>query len=104
MRPFVPDYATINGHIFFILLKDKNARNALLEYLNHRGIAATFHYIPLHSAPLGKEYGYKEGDLPITEEYAGRLLRLPLHCNVTDDDVRLICQTITDFFEGRECG
>ena len=100
IRPYIPDYATTNGHIFFLMLKDKDTRDALLDYLHHKDIIATFHYLPLHSAPLGKKYGYKEGDLPLTEEYAGRLLRLPLHCNMTDGDVKLVCQTVTDFFKG----
>ena len=97
-RPTVPDYATINGHIFYILLKDIDERNALLDYLRQNEIGATFHYVPLHSAPLGQEYGYKEGDLPLTEEYAGRLLRLPLHCHMSDEDVSLIVGKVKEFF------
>ena len=97
-RPTVPDYATINGHIFYILLKDINERNSLLDYLRQNEIGATFHYVPLHSAPLGQEYGYKEGDLPLTEEYAGRLLRLPLHCHMSDEDVSLIVGKVKEFF------
>jgi TDP-4-keto-6-deoxy-D-glucose transaminase len=97
-RPTVPNYATINGHIFYILLKDINERNALLDYLRQNEIGATFHYVPLHSAPLGQEYGYKEGDLPLTEEYAGRLLRLPLHCHMSDEDVSLIVGKVKEFF------
>ena len=97
-RPTVPDYAKINGHIFYILLKDIKERNAMLDYLRANEIGATFHYVPLHSAPLGQEYGYKEGDLPLTEEYAGRLLRMPLHCNMTDEDVSLIVGKVKEFF------
>lgn len=97
-RPTVPDYATINGHIFYILLKDINERNSLLDYLRQNEIGATFHYVPLHSAPLGQEYGYKEGDLPLTEEYAGRLLRLPLHCHMSDEDVSLIVGKVKEYF------
>ena len=97
-RPTVPDYATINGHIFYILLKDIDERNALLDYLRQNEIGATFHYVPLHSAPLGQEYGYKEGALPLTEEYAGRLLRLPLHCHMSDEDVSLIVGKVKEFF------
>ena len=98
-RPRIPDYATHNAHIFFILLNDEETRNELLHFLKDHDIVATFHYLPLHSAPLGQEYGYRPGDLPITEDAASRLLRLPLHYNMTDDDVNKVILTINDFFE-----
>lgn len=96
-RPRIPEYAKHNGHIFFILLNDEETRNNLMHFLKEHDIVATFHYLPLHSAPLGQEYGYKPGDLPITENAAGRLLRLPLHHNVTDEDIEKICVLIKEF-------
>lgn len=96
-RPHVPEFATVNGHIFFILLENQETRNALLHYLQDHGIGATFHYLPLHSAPLGQTYGYKPEDLPITEDAAGRLLRLPLHHGMTDEDVTTVCNLINEF-------
>ena len=101
-RPRIPDYATHNAHIFFILLNDEETRNELLHFLKDHDIVATFHYLPLHSAPLGQEYGYRPGDLPITEDAASRLLRLPLHYNMTDDDVNKVILTINDFFEDQQ--
>ncbi|MBR0133680.1 dTDP-4-amino-4,6-dideoxygalactose transaminase [Candidatus Saccharibacteria bacterium] len=100
-RPTVPSYAKINGHLFYILLSDIAERNAMLDYLRAHEVGATFHYVPLHSAPLGLEYGYKEGDLPITEEYAGRLLRLPLHFNMTDEDAATVVKKVEEFFNGK---
>lgn len=97
--PHIPNYAKHNGHIFFILLKNTEARNALLSYLKEHGINATFHYLPLHDAPLGLEYGYKTGNLPITEQYASCLLRLPLHHNMTKRDINNVCNVIKNFFE-----
>ena len=97
--PHIPNYTKHNAHIFFILLKDETTRNDLLRFLKKHDIIATFHYLPLHSAPLGQKYGYKEGDLPITEEYSGRLLRLPLHCNMTSEDVTRVCSCIAKFFQ-----
>ena len=97
-RPHVPDYATHNAHIFFILLNDEETRNNLMHFLKKHDIISTFHYLPLHSAPLGQEYGYKPGDLPITEDAANRLLRLPLHYNITDADFNKVISVINDFF------
>ena len=95
--PHVPEYAEHNAHIFFIFLKDAETRNSLLKFLKEREIVATFHYMPLHNSPLGQKYGYKTGDLPITEEYADRLLRLPLHCSMSDSDVETVCNAIKEF-------
>lgn len=100
-RPRVPDYATHNAHIFFVLLNDQATRNELLHYLQDNGVGATFHYMPLHSAPLGQKYGYKPEDLPITENAAGRLLRLPLHFNMTDKDVETVCTLVNNFLEDK---
>lgn len=98
IRPFVPEYASPNGHIFFIFLKNLKARNELLSFLQQKEINATFHYLPLHSAPLGQEYGGKPGDLPLTEEYADRLLRLPLYYDMTNKDVNTVVKAINEFF------
>ena len=93
----IPNYATHNAHIFFILLNDEGTRNNLMRHLKEHDINATFHYLPLHSAPLGQKYGYNPGDLPITESAADRLLRLPLHYNMTSQDVTKICNLIQEF-------
>jgi len=77
--PKLPRYAVGNGHIFYILLNSNEQRNTVMDFVKSKGVAATFHYIPLHSAPRGQRLGYKEQDLPITEDLAGRLLRLPIH-------------------------
>ena len=47
---------------------------------------APFHYIPLHISPVGESYGYKKGDLPITEEYSSRLVRLPLYADLKEEE------------------
>lgn len=93
-RPFVPDYAKHNAHMYYIVLPTEEIRNDLMDKLKKRGISATFHYIPLHTSPMGKRLGYSAGDLPVTEEYAGRLLRLPLYADMADEDLNLICNEI----------
>ena len=98
-RPHVPEYAAHNGHIFFILLNDEETRNNLMHFLKEHDIVATFHYLPLHAAPLGQEYGYKPGDLPVTEDAAARLLRLPLHHNMADENVEKVCNLVKEFLE-----
>ena len=98
-RPHIPSYTEHNAHIFFVLLNSETARNKLLYHLKEHDITATFHYLPLHTAPLGQKYGCKPGDLPITEDYSSRLLRLPLHYNMTNADVEKVYSIIKDFFK-----
>lgn len=94
IRPYIPEYAKHNAHMYYIVLPTEEIRNNLLDKLKKNGIAATFHYIPLHTSPMGIKLGYKEGDLPVTEEYAGRLLRLPLYADMTEEENEFICNTI----------
>jgi dTDP-4-amino-4,6-dideoxygalactose transaminase len=77
--PTIPRNCRSNYHTFFVLLPDRTARDGLLSHLHAQGIGATFHYVPLHTSPMGRKFGYKEGDLPLTENLSERLLRLPVY-------------------------
>jgi dTDP-4-amino-4,6-dideoxygalactose transaminase len=77
-RPAIPANCRHNGHIFQLLLRSGAERDRVLRDLNARGIGATFHYIPLHSAPSGRRFGRVSGTMTQTDEVAARLLRLPM--------------------------
>lgn len=100
IRPYIPNYAKHNAHMYYIILPNEETRNTLMENLKERGISAVFHYIPLHTSPMGIKLGYKKGDLPVTEEYAGRLLRLPLYADMTEDETEYVCKTIYELLNG----
>ena len=57
-----------------------------MAHLKQQGIHAVFHYVPLHTSPMGRTFGYREGDLPVTEDLSGRLLRLPLYYDITEEE------------------
>jgi len=78
-RPHVPDGVTHNAHMFYILLPDRRTRDGLLAFLHERNIGAVFHYVPLHTSPMGIRFGYRAGSLPRTEDLSGRVLRLPCY-------------------------
>jgi dTDP-4-amino-4,6-dideoxygalactose transaminase len=63
--------------MFYIITPSLDARDALIAYLKEQGIGAVFHYVPLHTAPVGARFGYRTGDLPVTEDLSARLVRLP---------------------------
>jgi dTDP-4-amino-4,6-dideoxygalactose transaminase len=78
-RPIVPEECEHNGHIFYVLLGDQDRRDKALAELEQAGINAVTHYVPLHSSPAGQRFGRVAGPMSNTDEVAARLLRLPLH-------------------------
>ena len=97
--PYIPDYATNNGHIFFLVTKDLKERDTLLKYLRRANINAVFHYLPLHLSPYYSKL--ISGDLPDlfnASLYGKQLIRLPLFVELKDQEVAYICKTIKQFF------
>ncbi len=95
--PFVPNHCKHNGHIFYMILNTQKERDALMAYLAKQGIGAIFHYIPLHSAPMGIGLGYKEGQFKVTESISNRLLRLPFYNELTRVDQDYVIETVKKY-------
>jgi dTDP-4-amino-4,6-dideoxygalactose transaminase len=83
LRPRIPDDCRSNYHSYHVLLPAGH-RDSAIRHLKARGIEAAFHYLPLHTAPMGSKLGYRLGDLPVTEELSARLLRLPFFNEITE--------------------
>jgi dTDP-4-amino-4,6-dideoxygalactose transaminase len=81
--PHIPPDCRGNYHLFYVILPNQAVRDALMSHLQSRKILAVFHYVPLHSSPMGAVYGCEPGDLPVTEDMSRRLLRLPLYHEIT---------------------
>lgn len=94
--PTVPKDCEPNYHLFYLLFSDGKLRDEVLFQLKKKGIAAVFHYIPLHSSPKGRELGYKVGDLPITEEIGRCLIRLPLYTGMTGVEMEYVVTELTN--------
>ena len=97
-RPFIPDYSNHNAHMYYFLAENNEIRNDMLKYLKDKGIWAVFHYIPLHTSPMGESFGYKKGDLPITENIASRVIRLPMYADLTDAETEYIIEAVTKYY------
>ena len=95
--PIVPNDCETNYHMFYILLKDQDTRDSLIQYLREQNINAVFHYIPLHTSPMGRSFGYRDGQLPVTENLSGRLLRLPFFNEITLSQQERITACIDSF-------
>ena len=84
-------------HMFYIVLNSETDRDQLKYYLQANGIEAMFHYIPLHQSEMGKQFGHYLGGNN-TIDIAKRILRLPLHSMLSEDDIIYISNTINNYF------
>ena len=98
-RPIVGKASRHNAHMYYILLESLEVRTRLIDYLRENNVYPVFHYVPLHNSPMGiKLSGGKPAVLPVTEDIADRLLRLPCYYELEDEQVNFICQLIERFF------
>lgn len=97
--PFIPEGCAHNAHMFYIKAKDLQERTALIAYLKERGVMAVFHYIPLHSAPAGRQFGRFHGEDVYTTRESERLLRLPMYYGLTEEDIEKTVMGIREFYE-----
>lgn len=74
-------------HMFYVLMPTATSRTQALQELRQRGVNATFHYVPLHSSVGGQKYAVRSTELPVTDGISQRLIRLPFHNALTDEDV-----------------
>ncbi|MBO7456233.1 MAG: dTDP-4-amino-4,6-dideoxygalactose transaminase [Paludibacteraceae bacterium] len=95
--PDIPDYATNNAHMFYLVLPSLEARTAFIQYLKDNGVGAVFHYLSLHSSPY---YQSKHDGrvLPNCDRYADCLVRLPLFYDLTMENVNFICDLIEKYY------
>lgn len=96
--PHIPEYATNNGHMFYLVCKSLEQRSALIEHLKTNGVYAVFHYLSLHKSPFyGEQYNGVE--LINSDNYADCLVRLPLFYELTLENVSKIIEQINYFYK-----
>jgi dTDP-4-amino-4,6-dideoxygalactose transaminase len=81
-------------HIFPILVQN-DLRDGLIKWLNEQQIQTGIHYKPNHLLTF---YGGGKESLPITEKLYGKIVTLPLHPDLNEEDVRMICNSINKYF------
>jgi dTDP-4-amino-4,6-dideoxygalactose transaminase len=97
--PVIPEYASHNGHLFYLVTNSALQREQLLRHLSKQGIQAVFHYLPLHQSPYFKDK-YKGIPLPEAERYADTLLRLPFYYDLSEAEIEKVANSISEFFKG----
>ena len=98
-RPYIPEYATHNAHMYYIKVKDLRVRTKLLAYLKERGILSVIHYVPLHSATAGKKFGRFHGEDVYTTKESERLCRLPMYYSLSLEEAAEVVKALKEFPE-----
>jgi len=95
--PIIPEYASINGHLFYIVTGDRSERDRLLGQLQAKGINAVFHYLSLHSSPYYKDK-HDGRELPNADRYSDCLIRLPLYYSLTEKEINYVVKAVEEFY------
>lgn len=95
--PCIPEDCVSNHHMFYILLPNKKIRDGLMHHLKQKQINSVFHFVPLHTSPMGEKWGYKTGDLPVSEQAGDCLLRLPFYFEITAEEQKRVVSEIQDY-------
>ncbi len=98
--PFIPDFSTNNAHMFYLVCNSIEQRSTFISHLKKNGIHAVFHYQSLHKSDYYK-HKYKDVnlELPYSDLYSDRLVRLPLYYELSDDELNFIIKVIIDFIK-----
>ena len=96
--PVVTKKVNHNAHMFYIKCKDIVERANLMRFLKKNDIHTAFHYVPLHSSVAGKIFGKFNSVDEYTTKESERLLRLPLHGNMSDSDINKVVSSIKKFY------
>lgn len=94
--PNIPEYATNNAHMFYLLCPSLEYRTALMKFLKENDVQTTFHYLPLHSSKF-YENKHDGRELPNCDRYGDTLVRLPLFYELSDMEIDKIVKLIVEF-------
>ena len=94
--PLVPEYATNNAHMFYLVCDNVNDRTRFIQHLKDKGILSVFHYLSLHKSSYYEKYSTRKSELPNSDMFSDCLVRLPLFYELTDEQVEYIINTIKE--------
>lgn len=98
-RPRIPDSASNNGHLYYLVVSSIEERDAMLSHLKSKGIGAFFHYLSLHESPYAKTISEGKAEhLVNSVRFSDCLIRLPMHLHLSDEDIRTVVREVFEFF------
>ena len=89
--PFIPDYATNNAHMFFLVCSSLTQRSSIIAYLKEHEVNSVFHYLSLHKSPYYESFHDKR-ILNNTDRFSDCLVRLPLFYELTEEEINFITE------------
>ncbi|MFN3648042.1 MAG: dTDP-4-amino-4,6-dideoxygalactose transaminase [Armatimonadota bacterium] len=95
--PWVPPHCEQSYHMFYLLLPSPGQRTEFLTHLRARGIHAIFHYQPLHISEMGRRFGGRPGQCPVTESISDRLVRLPFYGTLSPEEQGRVIAAVREF-------
>lgn len=100
--PDIPEYATNNAHMFYIVCRNINERTALISFLKENGIQACFHYLALHRSEYYTTHYTERPELPNCDRFADCLVRMPMYYELKEDEVKYITDKIKAFYSDKQ--
>jgi len=97
--PVIPEYATNNGHMFYITTNSEEERIALISYLKQNGIHSVFHYLSLHKSEYYLKNNNERAELIYSDLYTARLLRLPFYYELSSEEINRIVEGVIEFYD-----
>ena len=94
--PLVPEYATNNAHMFYLVCDNVDDRTRFIQHLKDKGILSVFHYLSLHKSSYYEKYSTRKSELPNSDMFSDCLVRLPLFYELTNEQVEYIINTIKE--------
>lgn len=95
--PFIPEFASNNAHMFYVLTENLHERSALIEHMKTAGSFPVFHYLSLHKSPFYTDK-HQGGDMPHSDRYMDTLLRLPLFVDMSNAETDRVIESIIGYF------
>ncbi len=95
--PVIPSHCEQSYHMFYLLMPTLHDRERFIAHLRERDILAVFHYQPLHLSEMGRRFGGKEGQCPVTEDVSERLVRLPFYNDLSIEDQERVIEAVCSF-------
>lgn len=88
-----------NAHMYYLILPTQKLRDGLIAHLKSKDIMAVFHYVPLHTSPMGRKWSASNDELPITQDLSSRLVRLPCYFELTEAEQERVIEATIEFLK-----
>lgn len=90
----------VEGHAYHLYVIEIEDRTGLINYLREQNIFAQVHYIPAHLMPYYRNFGWKDGDMPMAEQYYKHCMSLPMYPTLTEEEQQFVIDKVLEFLNG----